>query len=108
MRATVLVAGARTRDDAAAWLAARAGLRTAVFVEGLLHDPGLSEDVAVTRLPAGCVCCLGQVPFRVNLTQALRAVRPDEILLILQDGGHRERVHALLAGGSLGVRFEVE
>jgi hypothetical protein len=57
---------------------------------------------------AGCVCCMGQVPLRVGLTRMVRALRPDVVLLVLASGEHLARVRALLADGSLGVRFELE
>jgi hypothetical protein len=43
----------------------------------------------------------------VGITRAVRALRPDALLLVLSHGEHFERVRALLADGSLGVRFEL-
>jgi hypothetical protein len=51
---------------------------------------------------------MGQVPLRVGLTRMVRALRPDVVLLVLASGEHLARVRALLADGSLGVRFELE
>lgn len=108
MRATVLVDGDGAQRAIAAWLAATQGLRRAAFVEGLTAAPDLPEDVPVTRLAAGCVCCLGQVPLRVGIVRAVRSARPQALLLVLAGGEHEQRVRALLADGSLGVRFSVE
>ena len=107
MRATVRERGGDAQQLADAWLATHAGERCAVIVEGAfvpLEAPG----TAVERLAGGCPCCLGQVPLRVALVRLVRAVRPDALLLLLSGGDHAERVRALLADGSLGVRFIME
>jgi hypothetical protein len=44
----------------------------------------------------------------VTLIRAVRAHRPDEVLLLLATADHLPRVRALLEDGSLGVRFELE
>jgi len=108
MRATVVVDGTEAPGAIAAWLAATRGLRRAAFIEGLTAAPDLPDDVPATRLAAGCVCCLGQLPLRVGITRAVRSARPQALLLVLSGGAHAPRVRALLADGSLGVRFEVE
>lgn len=111
MRATIVVAGndgAGSAGAIAAWLAATEGLRRAAFVEGLTAAADLPADVPATRLAAGCVCCVGQAPLRVGITRAVRSARPQALLLVLSGGAHVPRVRALLADGSLGVRFEVE
>jgi hypothetical protein len=54
------------------------------------------------------VCCIGQVPLRVTLGRLVRAHRPDDMLLLLASAEHLPRVRALLADGSLGVRFDLE
>jgi hypothetical protein len=104
MRATVL-AGKDAPSGVADWLAATGAARRAVLFEGFGGALDLPPELPVTRLAAGCVCCLGQVPLRVGLTRLVRAHRPDELLLVLADGQHLARVRALLADGSLGVRF---
>ena len=45
---------------------------------------------------------------RVTLVRLVRALRPGALLVLLAGGDHEARVKALLADGSLGVRFEVE
>lgn len=108
MRATVVCAGSDAPAAVDAWLAATEGQRRAAFIEGLAAAPDLPDDVATTRLAAGCVCCVGQVMLRVGLVRALRAARPQALLLLLSGGAHAPRVRALLADGSLGVRFHVD
>jgi hypothetical protein len=109
MRAEVVVApasGQQARLDD--WLARRASGRRAVVAENALAPLQVPADVALARLTPGCVCCVGQVPLRVTLSRTVRAHRPDDILLLLASDGHLPRVRALLADGSLGVRFTVE
>jgi hypothetical protein len=54
------------------------------------------------------VCCAGQVLLRVTVGRTVRTHRPDELLLLLASADHLPRVRALLADGSLGVRFDLE
>lgn len=107
MRATVRVAPDDAQGAIGSWLASTAG-RRAVMVEGAFQPLDVPADVPLTRLPRGCVCCLGMVPLKVGITRAVRASRPESLLLVLSTGEHLQRVRDLLAHGSLGVRFEVD
>ena len=89
------------------WLAQPSGGRRAVIAECGVVPLDAPEDVPLARLAPGCVCCVGQVPLRVTLTRTVRAHRPDDILLLLASAQHLARVRALLADGSLGVRFHM-
>ncbi len=108
MKASVVVGAGDVQQAVETWLAARPESRRAVVVEGAFSVLDLQPEVPLTRLGAGCVCCLGQVPLRVGLIRMVRAVRPEAVLLVLANGDHLARVRALLADGSLGVRFELE
>jgi hypothetical protein len=90
------------------WLGRHRAGRRAVLAENPFAPLEGPEDVPVIRLAAGCVCCVGQVPMRVALVRAVRAHRPQELLLLLATAEHLPRVRALLSDGSLGVRFTVE
>jgi hypothetical protein len=89
------------------WLAQAFSGRRAVIAESGFVPLEAPDDVPLACLAPGCVCCIGQVPLRVTLTRTLRAQRPDELLLLLASAEHLPRVRALLADGSLGVRFDV-
>lgn len=106
MHATVLAP-----DDAQAalraWLGATPALRRAVAFEGGFAALEAPDDVVLLRLPAGCPCCEAQVPLRVGLVRMLRAQRPEHLLVLVRRAEHADRVRALLADGSLGVRFEI-
>ncbi len=109
MRATIRQAPPADQQDALnAWLALPSNGRRAVIAESGFVPIEAAGDVPLARLAPGCVCCVGQVPLRVTLTRMVRAHRPDEVLLLLANAEHLPRVRALLADGSLGVRFEVE
>ena len=108
MRATVIVGTGDVQPAVDAWLAETSGSRRAILIEGVFSALDVPPEVPVTRMGAGCVCCMGQVPLRVGLTRMVRALRPDVVLLVLASGEHRARVRALLADGSLGVRFELD
>jgi G3E family GTPase len=89
------------------WLAVHAKGARAVIAESGFTPLAAPANIAVALLAPGCVCCVGQVPLRVTLTRVVRTHRPDDLLLLLATPHHLPRVRALLADGSLGVRFEV-
>jgi hypothetical protein len=63
-------------------------------------------DLVVTRLTAGCVCCVGQVPVRVAVTRSLRAMdamRPRALLLLVSQDAHLPRLRAQIERGELGA-----
>jgi G3E family GTPase len=108
MRATVrLAAPAEQQAQLDEWLARTVDVTRAVIAESGFAPLEAPAGVALARLAPGCVCCVGQVPLRVTLTRVVRAHRPDDLLLLLATPHHLPRVRALLADGSLGVRFEV-
>ena len=108
MRAGVAVATDGLQRHVDAWLTQHpTGVRL-IIVEGALAAIDAPDDVAVTRIATGCVCCLGQVPLRVALVRSVRALRPEHVLLLLASGAHLDRIRALLSDGSLGVRFELD
>lgn len=108
MHATVKVQGSEAQRTVDAWLAGAPVGRRAVIVENPFTEVRVPDDVPLTRLGGACPCCLGQLPLRVALVRLVRTLRPDAVLLVLSEGEHAGRVRALLADGSLGVRFEVE
>jgi len=108
MRATVAVNDGEVQRAVDAWLAATLLERRAVIVENPFAEVQLPDDVPLTRLGGACPCCLGQLPLRVAIVRLVRSQRPDAVLLLLTGAEHADRVRALLADGSLGVRFLVE
>ena len=99
---TILVARNAARQAALdAWLTT-ASRPAAVVAEG--WEPlAVAEDIALACVNAGCVCCVGQMPFRVALVRLLRAARPRSLLILVQSADHLSRVRALAADGTLGV-----
>ena len=108
MRATVIPHDGEAQRAVDAWLAATASQRRAVVVESPFAAVGVPDAVPLMRLGGACPCCLGQLPLRVALVRLVRSQRPDAVLLLLSGPAHAGRVRALLADGSLGVRFVVE
>ena len=109
MRATIRHASPADQQAALNdWLAQPSNGKRAVIAESGFVPIDAPADVPLARLAPGCVCCVGQVPLRVTLTRTVRAERPDEVLLLLANAEHLPRLRALLADGSLGVRFELE
>lgn len=109
MRVTIrLAAPADQQGQLDAWLALPSNGPRAVVAECGFAPLEAPDGVALACLAPGCVCCVGQVPLRVTLTRIVRTHRPDDLLLLLATPHHVPRVRALLADGSLGVRFDVE
>ncbi len=109
-RVTIAVARGREAQQAAidAWAQSAASVAAAVIAEGAFFELAAPPGVAVARLAAGCVCCVGNVPMRVTLTRLLRSTKPARILLLIADATHFERVRALLESGELGTTLEVD
>jgi len=113
-RVSLRVAAAAADRDAAiaSWLQTlpaetRTGRRI-VMAEGLLFDREGPEGVPLSALAAGCPCCAGLLALRVLLARALRKHRPAALLLLPVGDGHLPRLRQMLAGGELGVCFEVD
>ena len=110
-RLAVRVARSQSAQQEAidAWLNATqpgADARRAVLAQGAFFELAVPHEVALERLAAGCVCCIGLLPLQVTLTRVLRTLRPGSVLLLLTDASHLERVHALIASGKLDVSLE--
>jgi hypothetical protein len=84
-----------------AWAAHTAKPRAAL-VEAGLHDLAAPPDTLVERLPAGCVCCVANVPMRVALTRVIRSHRPLNVLLLIADAAHLDAVKRMLTTAPLG------
>lgn len=79
-----------------------AGAPRAILIESAFVPAQAPSDVLLERIAAGCVCCLGQVVFRVRLTRLLRQARPRHLLLLLASTEHLDRIGARLRGCTLG------
>jgi 3-oxoadipate enol-lactonase len=107
MRATIRLAPpAEQQAQLDAWLARPSNGGRVVVAESGFVPLNAPDDVPLARLAPGCVCCIGQVTLRVTLARMVRLHRPREVLLLVATPDHLPRVRALLADGSLGVRFE--
>ena len=98
------------QDAIDGWLrerqAAGAAAGLAVLAEGAFFELRVPPEVALERLAAGCVCCIGLLPLQVTLTRLLRKRRPRSVLLLVADVAHIDRARALVTSGKLGVRLE--
>ena len=59
------------------------------------------RGVSVRQIAGGCACCVGAVALRVALVQALRAWRPDHLLVELDAGARPAAVLAALRAPGL-------
>lgn len=67
-----------------------------------------SGGVAVREIAGGCVCCTGNVPMRVALTQLLRLARPQRLIVEPTGLGHAAGVFDALAAGDLATHVSLE
>lgn len=77
----------------------------AVVVEGASFALKVPEDVQVSRIAAGCGCCVGQVPLRVAIARSARtmdATRARALLLMVGHGEHLPRLREQIERGELG------
>lgn len=63
--------------------------------------------VAIREVPGGCICCAANMTLKVALTDLLRRVRPDRLLLEPTGLGHLGRILALLHNEELGQVLEL-
>lgn len=87
-----------------AWLKKNLRGVRAIVAEGGWGTLNAPEQVALRYITTGCVCCAGQVVLRVQLTQLLRELRPQHLLLLLSPSTHLDRLRSQLQDGSLGFR----
>lgn len=78
-----------------------AGAPRAIVLESAFVPAQAPFDVLLERFAAGCVCCIGQVVFRVRLTRLMRQTRLRHLLL-LASTEHLDRIGAQLRDGTLG------
>ena len=59
-----------------------------VGVDGAVLKPLSGDGVQVREIAGGCLCCTANVPMRVAVTEILRRVRPDRLLVEPTGIGH--------------------
>lgn len=65
----------------------------------LLSTPKLStlnEEVAISEVAGGCVCCVNGAPFEIGLGRLLRQARPDRLFIETSGLGHPDRLRRQL------------
>lgn len=80
----------------------------------VLQQASLTADCSAARsgviydtAAAGCMCCVGQVGFRVSLARLLRTARPTAVVIEVIADQHQERVLALLEDEWFGAVIRV-
>jgi G3E family GTPase len=65
-------------------------------------DPSTPQvHVEIREVAGGCICCAANVPLRVAITEVLRRVRPDRLLVEPSGLGHPAAILATLAAPGL-------
>jgi len=59
-----------------------------VGIDAALLDNGNKQDLTISEIPGGCLCCVNGLPFRVGLGRLLRRARPDRLLIETSGLGH--------------------
>jgi G3E family GTPase len=68
---------------------------------------GGAAEVVVREVAGGCICCAANVPLRVAITDVLRRVRPQRLLIEPSGLGHPAAILATLAEPGLAGALEV-
>lgn len=61
------------------------GLDAALMSQG-------SDDIAITEVAGGCVCCVNGAPFQIGLSRLLRKSRPDRLFIEPSGLGHPAQI----------------
>ena len=75
--------------------------RVGIDGERLADAAGDGPGVAIREVAGGCMCCAVGVPTRVAVTEILRRVRPDRLLIEPSGLGHPAGLFDLLQGPQL-------
>ena len=59
-----------------------------VAIDQMAVSPDDNSDVVIRDIPGGCMCCAMNVPMRVAVTDILRRVQPDRLLIEPTGIGH--------------------
>ena len=51
-----------------------------------------SDDIAITEVAGGCVCCVNGAPFQIGLSRLLRKSRPDRLFIEPSGLGHPAQI----------------
>jgi G3E family GTPase len=68
---------------------------------------GGQERVEVREVAGGCICCAANVPLRVAITDVLRRIRPDRLLVEPSGLGHPAAILATLAEPGLAKALRI-
>lgn len=71
-----------------------------------VHD-GARPAVEVREVAGGCICCAANVPLRVAITDVLRRIRPDRLLIEPSGLGHPAAILATLAEPGLAKALSI-
>jgi len=69
--------------------------------------PGSGNPVTVREVAGGCICCAANVPLRVAITDVMRRVRPDRLLIEPSGLGHPAAILATLSEPGLASAIEI-
>ncbi|MBA1203975.1 cobalamin biosynthesis protein CobW [Pseudomonas capeferrum] len=57
-----------------------------------------SDDIVISEVAGGCLCCVNGMPFQVGLSRLLRKARPDRLFIEPSGLGHPAQLMAQLTG----------
>jgi G3E family GTPase len=81
---------------------------TTLAAGGAAADPSTPQvHVEIREVAGGCICCAANVPLRVAITDVLRRVRPDRLLVEPSGLGHPAAILATLAESGLAKALTI-
>ncbi|TDK61345.1 GTP-binding protein [Sapientia aquatica] len=84
-------------------------IKTAVILEGLADGKNhleANDNLIVTRIAAGCLCCTNNMIMRVYLNRLIQQ-KPQQLFLSLSSSDHLDQVVTLLSSGGYEKNLEL-
>ena len=84
-------------------------IKTAVILEGLADGKNqleANDNLIVTRIAAGCLCCTNNMIMRVYLNRLIQQ-KPRQLFLSLSSSDHLDQVVTLLSSGGYEKNLEL-
>ena len=84
-------------------------IKTAVILEGLADGKNhlqVDDNLIVTRIAAGCLCCTNNMIMRVYLNRLIQQ-KPRQLFLSLSSSDHLDQVVTLLSSGGYEKNLEL-
>lgn len=78
-----------------------------IGLDAALLEPYSTDELNITEIAGGCICCAAQSQLRVSLNNLIRAARPDRLIIEATGLGHPAAIIDLLRDEYMGKIINV-